>query len=112
MLYSNSVFTAMLMNISINLSIYYENHPSVKWARITESLPCPLLLNILMKFLSHGLKVYYNDCNKRNLSLFSLAIAEKLATKKPVVKSPPFPIMGYNLHSQASHIIEAFPKPP
>ena len=79
---------------------YYENHQSVEWARITESLPRPLSLNILMKFLSHTLKVCYNDQNNgktrfRNLSLFSLAITEKLPTKKPVVKSSPFPIMSY-----------------
>ena len=30
---------------------YYENHRSVEWARITESLPRPLSLNNLMKFL-------------------------------------------------------------
>ena len=31
----------------------YINHRSVEWAWIIEWLPCPLQLNILMKFLSH-----------------------------------------------------------
>ena len=40
----------------IAMQFYYENHRSVEWAQIIESLPRPLSLNILMKFLSHGLK--------------------------------------------------------
>ena len=82
--------------------LYYENHQSVKWARITKSLPRPLSLNILMKFLSHGLRwsgrtATMEKTHFQNLTLFSLAIAEKPPTKKPVVsvvKSPPFPIMS------------------
>ena len=45
---------------------YYENHRSVEWARITESLPHPLSLSIFMKFLSHGLKVYKTTATMEN----------------------------------------------
>lgn len=83
---------------------YYENHLSVEWARITKSLPCTLWLGILIKFLSHMLKVYYNDRNNgkthfQNLSLFSLAI-RKTSFEETCEASPFSTDVLYNLHSQ------------
>ena len=81
--------------VSTNTTNYYKNHRSVEWARITEPLPRLLSLNIFMKFLFHGLNNHINGKTRfQNLSLFSLAIAEELPTKKPGVKSSSFPIMS------------------
>ena len=98
-----SRYVASVNQASVDKTLrYYENHRSVEWARITGSLSCPLSLNILTKFLYHGLNNRNNGkTGFQNLSLFSSAIAEKLPTKKSGVKSPPFPIyVLYNLHSQ------------
>ena len=67
--------------------LYYENHRSVEWARITELLPRPLSLNILNTF-SKFISVFYDNRRKPSHEETSGEV------------SPFSDNVLYNLHSQ------------